>query len=210
MSPSRDSPVLQPRFLVVSLGNPPPNHQSYHSAGHVALSAAQQLPGSAQPDFTPQRLGKKTTQASVGSKYIFLQCPTLMNQTGPWLSKAYKDILAQEDLFPSELGVVIVHDDLEHSLGAVNVLSWKKSHQGHNGLRSVQDSLPRRSMEAPWVRIAIGIGRPVERDAKTVSEYVMSSLSERERRVLEEKAEGLLDALEELEGEWRKRTAAKY
>ena len=129
-----------------------------------------------------------------------------MNQTGPWLSKAYKDILAQEELLPSQLGVVIVHDDLEHSLGALNVLSWKKSHQGHNGVRSVQDSLPRRSMDAPWVRIAVGIGRPAERDAKTVSEYVMSSLGERERRVLEEKAEGVLDALETLEEEWRTRT----
>ncbi|KAH8909842.1 peptidyl-tRNA hydrolase [Coniochaeta sp. PMI_546] len=202
MSPSRDSPTLQPRFLVVSLGNPPPHHQSHHSAGHVALAAAQQLLGSAQPDFASTRLGKKLTKASMGLKYIFLQSPTQMNETGPWLAKAYREILVQEDLDPSELGVVVVHDDLEHSLGAVNTLSWKKSHQGHNGVRSIMNSLPRRSTEAPWVRIAIGIGRPVGRDVKTVSEYVMSSFSKRETELLNEKSEEVLEALEELEEEW--------
>lgn len=209
MSPSRASSTFQPRFLVVSLGNPPPHHQTHHSAGHVALTAAQQLLGSAQPDFEPTRLGKKLTKASVGLKYIVLQSPTQMNDTGPWLAKAYREILVQEDLDPSELGVVVVHDDLEHSLGAVNTLSWKKSHQGHNGVRSIMNSLPRRSTEAPWVRIAIGIGRPVGRDVKTVSEYVMSSFSKRETGLLNEKSEEVLEALEELEEEWLTRAATK-
>ncbi len=209
MSPSRDSPTVQPRFLVVSLGNPPPHHQSHHSAGHVVLSTAQQLLGSAQPDFESLRLGKKSTKASIGLKYIFLQSPTQMNDTGPWLAKAYKEILAQESLQPSELGVVIVHDDLEHSLGAVNTLSWKKSHQGHNGVKSIMTGLPRRSTEAPWVRIAIGIGRPFERDVKTVSDYVMSSFSRRQRELLDEKSEEVLGALEELEEEWLTRVSTK-
>lgn len=209
MSPSRDSPLFQPRFLVVSLGNSPPKHQNYHSAGHVALLAAQQLLGSAQPDFSPQRLGKKLTQTSVGQKYIFLQSPTRMNETGPWLAEAYKVILAQEELLPSELGVVIVQDDMEHSLGAVNMLSWKKSPQGHNGVKSIIESLPRRSIEAPWVRVAIGVGRPADRGVKGVSEYLMSSFSRRERKIVDEKAEGVLDSLEELETEWRTRVSTQ-
>lgn len=145
----------------------------------------------------------------MGLKYIFLQSPTQMNETGPWLAKAYREILVQEDLDPSELGVVVVHDDLEHSLGAVNTLSWKKSHQGHNGVRSIMNSLPRRSTEAPWIRIAIGIGRPVGRDVKTVSEYVMSSFSKRETELLNEKSEEVLEALEEVEEEWLTRAATK-
>jgi PTH1 family peptidyl-tRNA hydrolase len=202
-------PVLHPRFVTVSLGNPPPGDQTYHSAGHVALSAVQELLGSAQPDFTVVRLGKKMTQVSIGAKYILLKSPTLMNQTGPWLAKAYREILAQEDVQPSELGVVVVHDDLEHGLGAVNTFSWNKSPQGHNGVKSVQASLPRRSTEAPWVRVAVGIGRPVGRDVDTVSAYVMKSFSTRERKIMDGTAEGVLDALEELEEEWPARLAAK-
>lgn len=208
MSQLHDLPVFKPRFLVVSLGNPPPGHQSYHSTGHVVLSAAQQLLGSAQPDFTTLRLGKKSTQTSAGSKYIMVKSPTLMNQTGPWLAKAYKEILAREDLLPSELGVVIVHDDLEHTFGTVSMFSWNKSPQGHNGVKSVQDSLSRRTTEAPWVRVAVGIGRPVARDAASVSAYVMRSFSTRERGTMDGKAEGVLETLEELEGEWRTRVAA--
>lgn len=201
---SDSPPTLQPRFLVVSLGNPPPHHQSRHSAGHVALSAARHLLGRGQPDFEPVRLGKKATKASVGPKYIFLQSPTQMNDTGPWLARAYKEILTQQGLHPSELGVVLVHDDLERGLGVVRTLGWRRSHQGHNGVRSVVDCLPRRSTQAPWVRVAIGIGRPVERDVRTVSDYVMSSLSKRQREVLDEKAGEVLDALEEVEEGWLK------
>lgn len=173
------------------------------------LSATRQLLGSTQPLSESVRLGKKATEASIGPKYIFLHSPTQMNDTGPWLAKAYKEILAQERLHPSELGVVILHDDLEHSLGAVNTLSWAKSHQGHNGVKSIMGSLSRRTTEAPWVRIAIGIGRPAERDAKTVSEYVMRSFGKRQMELLDEKSEEVLQVLEELEEEWMKRVSTK-
>ena len=203
-----DSAIFQPRFLVVSLGNPAPHHETFHSAGHVALSAVHELLGSAQPAFQPQRLGKKSTKTSIGPKYIFVQSPTQMNVTGPWIAKAYKEILSQEGLYPSQLGVVIIHDDLESSLGAVKTLSWKKSHQGHNGMKSINASLPRQSADAPWVRISIGIGRPIQRDAKIVSDYVLKSFSNQQRATINEKAEEVLDALEGLEEEWQTRVSS--
>lgn len=125
-----------------------------------------------------------------------------MNVTGHWLAKAYKQILAQEGLDQSELGLVIVHDSLEHSIGDVKVLSWEKSHQGHNGVRSINASLQRQSAEAPWVRIAVGIGRPVQRDYQTVSDYVLRPFSKHQKEVIQENAEEVLDALQELEEEW--------
>jgi PTH1 family peptidyl-tRNA hydrolase len=198
--------MFNPRFLVVSLGNPAPYQDTLHSAGHVALSAAQKLLHGTQPAFASQRLGKKATQASAGPKYIFLQSPTLMNITGPWLVKAYKEVLAQEGLQPNDMGLVLVHDELEIDLGGVKVRSWERSHKGHNGVKSINASL-RRIGDAPWARVSVGIGRPAERDAKTVSDYVLRTLSRHQKEVLGQSAVAVLSALEGLEEEWRRKVA---
>lgn len=202
MDSAEYSTKLNPRFLVVSLGNPAPYHESLHSAGHIALCEARQLLRGSQPAFTTQRFGKKPTQASIGPKYIFMQSPTQMNVTGPWLARAYKEVLVREGLTHSELGVVLLHDDLESDLGAVNIRSWEKSHRGHNGVKSINGSL-RRIGDAPWARISVGIGRPAQRDAKTVSDYVLKPLSKHQKEIVgSESAEDILDALEALEEEW--------
>lgn len=133
--------MFNPRFLVVSLGNPAPYHETIHSAGHVALIAAQHKLRATQPDFTALRFGKKSTQTSLGPKYTFIQSPTEMNITGPWLSKAYRDVLVNENLSPSEMGLILVHDDLESDFGKVKVRKWDQSHKGHNGIKSVAASL---------------------------------------------------------------------
>jgi PTH1 family peptidyl-tRNA hydrolase len=133
--------MFNARFLVVSLGNPAPYHETIHSAGHVALIAAQHKLRATQPAFTSLRFGKKSTQTSLGPKYTFIQSPTEMNVTGPWLSKAYRDILKNENLSPSEMGLVLVHDDLELDFGTVKVRKWDQSHKGHNGVKSVAASL---------------------------------------------------------------------
>lgn len=106
---------------------------------------------------------------------------------------------------PSSLSLVVVHDELEKDLGIVRLTAWDRSHKGHNGIKSVKGSLSQgKYPESPFVRIALGIGRPKERDPETVSRYVLDRISGEQRRILEEEAPWkVAERLVELEDEWR-------
>lgn len=194
------------RLLVVSLGNPGEYRDTFHSVGHLALESLQRKFPSEQPTFASGRYGKKAVLASAGQKYTLLQSPTLMNVSGPWLAKAYKEYLTDNGLTPAELGLVLVHDDLEEELGVVKIRQWTRSHRGHNGVKSVLASL-RPDPLAKCARISVGIGRPLERDRSTVSDFVLSKIPRHAKGVLDEKASrGLYDALVELEKKWEVET----
>lgn len=207
---TEDTPsTFNPRFLVVSLGNPAPHTKTLHSAGHLALQAVQQqlhlVRG--QPSFSSERIGKKSTKASAGDKYTLVQCPTFMNVSGPWVAKAWKEMLAshqeQDPLRP--LGLVVVNDDLEEDLGAIKVQNWDKSHRGHNGLKSIKSVVnAEHYKDSKWGRVSVGIGRPEARDAATVSNYVLKPWSKHQEEVIYAKSgPGVLAALNEIEEAWR-------
>ncbi|KUI57322.1 Peptidyl-tRNA hydrolase [Cytospora mali] len=217
MATATTEEAFNPRFLVVSLGNPAPHGESLHSAGHLALQSLQQQlhrQGQNQPSFSSNRIAKKATKASLGDKYTLLQCPTLMNISGPWIARAWKEVLENhievQNQDPNRpLGLVIVNDDLEEDMAVVKVMKWAKSHRGHNGLKSIMASMkPTDYPDSKWARISVGIGRPEARDAATVSNYVLKPWSKYQKDVLYEKsAPGVLAALKEIEDAWRSATA---
>ncbi|KAF3760373.1 peptidyl-tRNA hydrolase [Cryphonectria parasitica EP155] len=205
--------TFDPHFLVVSLGNPPPYADSLHSAGHIALQSLQNLlqrDAADQPRFSSERLGKKATQASRGSRYTLLQCPTLMNVSGPWLARTWREALQQHrERHPgAPLGLVVVHDDLEEDTCVVKVRKWNRSHRGHNGLKSIMSLMassdPANLCATRWAKISVGIGRPEGRDPATVADYVLKPLSRYQRDSLFEKSgPPVLAALREIESAWR-------
>ncbi|SPN98699.1 related to aminoacyl-tRNA hydrolase [Cephalotrichum gorgonifer] len=191
------------RFLVISLGNQAPYYDTLHSAGHHALNALQLLLGPSQPPFTLTRIGKKASLASIGPKYILVQSPTYMNTSGPWASATWKEII--QDYAPADLALALVHDELELAPGVVKRRAWERSHRGHNGVKSVNSKLKRAEYpDSAWERIGVGIGRPEERDAKAVSQYVLGPMSRFQKEVVAGKGgEGVLRCLQEVEAEWR-------
>ncbi|KAH7247068.1 hypothetical protein NW759_007838 [Fusarium solani] len=193
--------MFSPRFLVVSLGNPLPKYESLHSAGHFALNGLAKV--LRYPSFREVTLGKQPCLVSQGPKYTLVQSPTLMNISGSFVARAWQDMVKQHD--PSSLSLVVVHDELEKDLGIVRLTAWDRSHKGHNGIKSVKGSLSQgKYPESPFVRIALGIGRPKERDPETVSRYVLDRISGEQRRILEEEAPWkVAERLVELEDEWR-------
>lgn len=202
---------FDPHFLVVSLGNPAPYADTLHSAGHIVLQSLQQQlhrdPYHSQPAFASQRIAKKATQASMGPKYTLLQCPTLMNVSGPWVAKAWREVLAEVmERHPNRpLGLVVVHDDLEEDMCVVKVRKWDRSHRGHNGLKSIMATIRQDEFkESKWAKISVGIGRPEGRDHGTVSDYVLKPLSKYQKGLLSENtASPVLAALEEIAAAWR-------
>ena len=86
------------------------------------------------------------------------------------------------------------------------------SAKGHNGVKSILDAFcarekskqqhrfdwPDEISRSSIIRVGVGIGRPVSRDASDVSRYVLKTMSERERRLVEGAAEQVLGRLQAL------------
>ncbi|TQS37280.1 hypothetical protein Golomagni_02254 [Golovinomyces magnicellulatus] len=83
--------------------------------------------------------------------------------------------------------LVVLHDELELPLGRVKVTSGHASAKGHNGLRSM--------MTKDYIRIGIGIDRPLSREPDVVAAYVLRKMKGNERIKIEASA---FTALEEL------------
>ncbi|KAI2464243.1 peptidyl-tRNA hydrolase [Annulohypoxylon bovei var. microspora] len=199
---SRD--LFNPRFLIISLGNQAPYYECLHSAGHFALASLQKILGPSQPPFTSERHGGKSCLVSTGYEYTLVQSPTQMNISGPWFAKTWREMLQHNQLQPADLGLVLVHDDLEEDLGRVKIRSWKASHRGHNGIKDINRVLKMSDFRgARWSRISVGIGRPVARDQGSVSDYVLKKMTRYQKDIIDEKVgPRVLECLRELEEDW--------
>jgi peptidyl-tRNA hydrolase, PTH1 family len=145
-------------LLIVSIGNPGAQYaHTYHSAGHVLLSALQQQ--------TPPR-----------PDWEFWASSSYMNESGAGVARRLKKTRPGTTL-------VVLHDELERELGWVGVREGWASARGHNGVRSIQERLPR---GAVWWRVGVGIGRPVSRRKEDVAGYVLGKMTGVERGRIEE------------------------
>lgn len=148
-------------------------------------------------------MGRQACLVSHGPKYTLVQSPTLMNISGPFVAKAWREMVKQHNA--SSLSLVIVHDELEKAFGEVKLLPWDRSPRGHNGVKSVKNVLSQKQYpDSPLARIAIGIGRPDERDAATVSRYVLDQIPSLQRQTLEKQVPwDVSQRLMELENQWK-------
>ncbi len=192
---------FNPRFLVVSLGNPLPEYSSLHSAGHFALGGLPKV--LRQSGFQSGKVGKLSCFVSQGPKFTLVQSPTFMNVSGPFVAKAWQEMLKQHEA--ASLGLVVLHDELEKALGQAALVAWDRSSRGHNGIKSVKKALREdRYPQSPLVRIAVGIDRPQARDPDTVARYVLDPIPAAKQRVLEETVPWEVKTLlEELETDWK-------
>ncbi|KAG0179495.1 peptidyl-tRNA hydrolase protein 1 [Apophysomyces sp. BC1034] len=89
----------------------------------------------------------------------------------------------------------VFHDDLQRSIGKLS-LKPRGSANGHNGIKSVAQSL--RSDD--FKRVRIGIGRPPNADGNrspdVVADYVLSKFTSNEISVLKAESYPLLDTSE--------------
>ncbi|KAL7809485.1 peptidyl-tRNA hydrolase [Trichoderma gracile] len=193
--------MFNPRFLIISLGNPLPKYESLHSAGHFVLNGLTKALH--QPAFREVTLGRQSCMVSQGPKYTLVQSPTYMNVSGGFVASAWQETVRKYGA--ESLSLVIVHDELEKDFGVVKMLPWDRSPRGHNGVKSVRGSVsPKKYPESPFARIAVGIGRPEARDAATVSRYVLHKISREHRTALEEEAPwDVVKCLLDLEKQWR-------
>ena len=208
--------------FIASLGNPPPHDQSRHSAGHVLLKALQSHLGF--PAFRRSRPFANgfisEGQVADNVNITLWQCPASMNESGDFVAKAYRQFVSSTsstaattkfqpggggaaDGWPT---LVVIYDEMELTPGLLKVSPGSASAKGHNGVKSVQQSLQSTGLmgrltakKGKFLKVGFGIGRPpgATRKKEDVAAFVLGQLPGSEMQQLEGCAEELMDLLEE-------------
>ncbi|ANA39581.1 MULTISPECIES: aminoacyl-tRNA hydrolase [Geobacter] len=169
--------------LIVGLGNPGPKYLwTRHNAGFMVLDRLAHAIGAsvARKSFS----GVFGEAAWHGERLLLLKPQTYMNLSGRSVAEALRfHKLPLTD-------TIVIHDDLDIPFGRVKVKEGG-GHGGHNGLRSLVQELG----GAGFVRVRVGIGRPVHGD---VVNYVLTNFSQGEMADLAHLLDGTLDLLESL------------
>lgn len=118
-----------------------------------------------------------------------------MNISGTGVAAAWRQFLKDGR---EEARLVVVHDELELSLGEVRVRSGNLSPKGHNGLKSIKEVLG----GTEYTRIGVGIGRPQSRDPDAVASYVLKKTNAIERSRIEGCVGKVVEELKKMGGAW--------
>ncbi|TGO33732.1 hypothetical protein BHYA_0230g00200 [Botrytis hyacinthi] len=189
LPPTMSTPT---RLLICSIGNPAPYTNTLHSAGHTILSLL--APSLSNPPFQKSR-SYGNGLLSPGTPYTLWKSSSLMNVSGVGVTSAWTSFQRESSF--AECKLVVIHDELELPAGRINVKPGSNSPKGHNGLKSIRDTL----RGQPYTRIGIGIGRPDSRDAGVVANYVLRKMSAEEKRKIEGCVGKVLEELARLSGE---------
>jgi len=176
-------------WLVVGLGNPGPRYAgTRHNIGQVVVD---QLAGGEafkvgkhQAVVCETRLGVAPGGAP-GPKVILAKPTTYMNVSGGPVAGLARWFGVEPEQ------VVVVHDELDIDLGRLK-LKRGGGEGGHNGLRSVSQSLGSRE----YVRVRCGIGRPPGR--QDPADFVLTGFARREQPEVELLVVDAADAVESI------------
>ena len=167
--------------VVFGIGNPGPEYAgTRHNVGFEVLDALGRRAGCAW--YPVAGLDARACDLQLGGRAVLLVEPlTFVNSCGPVLNA----LREREGLGLERLLVVV--DDYQLPLGRLR-LRGSGSDGGHNGLRSVADSLGTQG----WPRLRIGIGHPEGRPAH---EYVLARFPEADRAVVDAAVARAADAV---------------
>lgn len=161
-------------WLVVGLGNPGPKYAgNRHNVGAMVLAELARRGGTALRAHRTRawvgeiRLGTLPGGAP-GPRAVLAQPMAFMNVSGGPVAAVARYYSVPLD------HVVVLHDELDIDAGAVR-LKRGGGEGGHNGLRSVSQSLATRD----YLRVRLGIGRPSGR--QDPADYVLSDFPARDR-----------------------------
>ncbi|ESO92816.1 hypothetical protein LOTGIDRAFT_232922 [Lottia gigantea] len=159
------------KFLIVGLGN-----YDYPGTRHnIGMIFVDWLADHLNIKWTSER---KLCKGYVTScklqddvELILLKPKVPMNINGQSVSMTVSEFgIPVENIF-------IIQDELDKSLGKYAIKSSGSS-RGHNGVKSVMDSL----QTDEFTRIKFGIGRPDSRDSNIIARYVLSEFTPAEQQ----------------------------
>ncbi|KAI9740210.1 MAG: aminoacyl-tRNA hydrolase [Cirrosporium novae-zelandiae] len=184
------------RILLASIGNPAPYTNTLHSTGHLVLSRIQNL--LSYPPFSKSRpLASGLLSHSNEDVFTLWMSPTLMNVSGPAVVKAYNTWKRDNSLSgeaDAKKLLIILHDELELPLGQVKLKKGATSHRGHNGLRSIKETM----RGDDYLKLGIGIGRPTSREKGDVANFVLRKMGTAEREKVKNAADEAVRIVREI------------
>lgn len=176
--------MAEPLWLVVGLGNPGPSYAgNRHNVGFMVLDLLADRVGArfkahkGRADLIEGRLA--------GQRAALAKPKCYMNESGG-------PVASLRDFFkvPAER-IVVVHDELDIPYAAVR-LKLGGGDNGHNGLRSITQSLGTRD----YLRVRVGVGRPPGR--QDAADFVLKDFSGAEKKDLGFHVDRAADAVEAL------------
>lgn len=176
-SAKMDSPYL----VLASLGNPGPQYSyTRHNMGHYVNNKLREFLDC--PSWSKNtRLRNCQFTQSTEYPVMLYKSESYMNESGVALSRNYQLLRNQKAAEGYDPVLVVIHDELSLPVGKVQVRSRNASPRGHNGLKSIKNS-----MGGNFLSIAVGIDRPETRDQNQISNYVLSRTPLREIEVIDE------------------------
>jgi PTH1 family peptidyl-tRNA hydrolase len=171
--------------LVVGLGNPGSSYAvTRHNVGYlVADVLASRMNGSFKSH--PSKRADVVEGRLAGERAVLGRSRSYMNDSGG----AVSTLASYYDIEPEHL--VVIHDEVDLPFGGLRV-KLGGGDNGHNGLRSVRQSLG----TGDFHRVRVGVGRPTGRQG--VHDFVLGAYSEAERQELPVYVEEAADAVESL------------
>jgi PTH1 family peptidyl-tRNA hydrolase len=174
-------------FVVLGLGNPGPGYAgNRHNFGAMVVDLLAERLGTrfskgarGRADVAEGRLGPPGR----GPRVVLAKARSYMNESGGPAAA----VLGFYKVAPEQL--VVVHDELDLPFGTIK-LKRGGGHGGHNGLRSLDQSLGSKE----YLRVRVGIGRPPGR--QDPADYVLKDFGSAERKELPLEIERAADAVE--------------
>jgi len=168
--------------IVVGLGNPGERYRrTRHNVGFMVVDA---LAAAGRAGTGREEQGAAVAEAEVAGEPALLVKPlSFMNRSGLPVA----GLLAAHQAEPSDL--VVILDDVALDLGVLR-LRERGTHGGHNGLRSIIDTLG--TDDFPRVRVGIRKGDP----PGDLAEYVLSDFPAEDVLVVQEMVGHAADAVE--------------
>ena len=168
------------KFLVVGLGNPGQEYAgTRHNIGYDVVDAWAQA---STARFSPDRYGDRAQITLKGRTIVLIKPNTFMNLSGK--SVAYH--LEKERIDPAQL--LVITDDLNLPFGTIR-LKEKGSDGGHNGLKSIQETL----QTTQYNRLRFGISDDFSAGRQV--DYVLGLWSEQEQAALSKRLEKTDEAI---------------
>lgn len=157
---------------MVGLGNPGPEYAgTRHNVGFRVVDLLRER-WAAEP-WRELAGSRVSCGAYKGQDVVLAEPQTFMNRSGP----AVMDLVGRWSVELSS--TLVVHDDLDLPFGALRIRT-RGGHGGHNGLRSILESIG----SGAFLRLKVGIGHPLSR--ADVVDHVLSPFGPEETEALPE------------------------
>lgn len=158
-------------YMVAGLGNPGSKYaQTRHNIGFFVVDSLLR-----HYRLSPEksRFDADYSKGVINGLNVVLVKPqAYMNRSGPPVQKlaSYFKIQVSD--------IIVVHDDLDLDFGRLRIAE-NRGHGGHNGIRSIVETLGTKA----FVRIKVGIGRP--QGQRDVTGHVLGRFSAEENGMLD-------------------------